>query len=96
MTKQTILVYAYHSTDCCAGFDWAPDTQGNRIDLMRTLREDEENLHCDSASLVTIRVPKCDNSEWITGLIDGELQDAIEVGSVGHILARFHREACDE
>ncbi len=86
-TKMPIVVYAFHA-EGYGGFDWAPDTVENRGILKGALIHDLTHLNYTTGTLVSLSV-KIDPAE-ITDLLEGELQDAIEVGSIGHIIARYY------
>lgn len=91
--KQRVIVYAFHTFESGGGFDWAPDTRGNRIALMDTLLTDKKHGNYDSGTLVSLSIAEYNGDlEAVTDFFEGELQDAIEVGAVGHILGRFELE----
>jgi hypothetical protein len=87
--KIPILVYAFHAIDCCGGFDWAPDTPENRGIFREALANDLIGQNYNTGTLVALSVLDHDDRRAITECIEGELQDAIEVGTVGRIIARF-------
>lgn len=82
-----------------SGFDWEPthDRTGTRLirDRFHTFAGNPRLVGSTSVfTLATLKVagyaPDQAGRTRITDLIDGELQDAIAAGLVGHILNRFH------
>jgi hypothetical protein len=90
-TKIPVVVYAFHA-EGYGGFTWAPDTEDNRVALRDELILDLTCRSYETGTLVSLSVPDLAPS-MVTDLLEGELQDAIEVGSVGHIITRFYTTA---
>ena len=87
-----VLVYAYHA-EGYGGFDWCPDTAENRAVLRDALILDLSHANYQTGTLVTLTIKEpAENREHITEFLEGEWQDAIETGRVGHILARYSLE----
>jgi hypothetical protein len=91
--KVPVLVYAYHTFESGGGFDWAPFTDENLRILTETLATDRDHGNYDSGTLVSLSIARNGQSiEEVTEFFEWQLQDAIEVGTVGHIIARFNFE----
>jgi hypothetical protein len=93
MSTMPILIYAFHTTDEGGGFDWCPDTPDNREVLRQHLVYDLTHRNYQTGTLVTLTLKQVPE-DWspITPFLEGEWQDAVEVGAVGHIIARFSQE----
>ena len=88
--KIPIIVYAFHTPDSCGGFYWHSDTPENRLQMRDyLLNADFVNKNYSTGVLVALSI--VGPPEKITETIEGELQDAIEVGLVGRILARYYQ-----
>lgn len=95
--KVPVLVYAFHTFESGGGFSWLPDTPDNRDLLLSALRFDLAHKNYDSGTLVSMHVPEYgDDRQAVTDLFEWQLQDAIEVGRIGHIIERFSHEPVDQ
>lgn len=91
--KIPIVIYAFHLTDSCGGFMWAVDTPEHRTLYRLQMQRDRRAKDYDSGTVAVLSVPDYGfDIEQVSRLLEGELQDALEVGSIGHIVARFNDE----
>lgn len=94
-SKVPILIYAFHA-EGYGGFDWAPDTHENRTLLAQAMSRDVAFANYTTGTLVTLFLAPHGDRDTVTDFIEGELQDAIEVGAVGHIIGRFNLSPIDD
>jgi hypothetical protein len=98
--KTEILIHAWHVWESSGGFDWAPNTGeygDSDVEALTLAHEESISIYgATSSALVTLKVAGYANTDEarqsITDLLEGELQDAIEVGRIGHIISRFNNE----
>lgn len=90
--KVPLIVYAFHTTDESGGFLWAPDNEQARASFIELIDFDEHSRNYETGTLVSLSVRPYESLEECTSIFEGELQDAIEVGAVGHIIKRYTLE----
>lgn len=95
--KTPIVVYAWHVFESSGGFLWDVATPESIAALAVEFERDRLVNGITSATLLTLSVAgygtDLNSRLSITEYFEGQLQDAFEVGWVGHILARHNSEA---
>lgn len=95
--KRPILVYAFHTTDSGGGFNWAPHTDENYEALRNALEFDRDARNYETGTLVSLSVASTlEDLDEVTMFFEWALADAIEVGTVGHIIARYSLSPIDD
>lgn len=96
--KTEIIVHAWHVWESSGGFEWAPTTSATDVEALTNAHEDAASIFgATSSTLLTLKVAGYSSTDLdarlcITEYLDGELQDAMEMGQVGHIISRFNNE----
>jgi hypothetical protein len=102
--KTEIMIHAWHVWESSGGFDWAPTTgpyAAADIEALTNAHDEAISIYgATSSTLCTLKVAGYGNGnvfarQRITDLLEGQLQDAIEVGRIGHIISRFNNEPED-
>jgi hypothetical protein len=101
--KTEIMIHAWHVWESSGGFDWAPTTgeyAAADIEALTNAHDEAISIYgATSSTLCTLKVagysPNEQDRQSITDFLEGQLQDAIEVGRIGHIISRFNNEPED-
>jgi hypothetical protein len=100
--KTEIIIHAWHVWESSGGFEWAPTTSFEDVEALTNAHHEAVSIFgATSSTLCTLKVAGYSATDQaarqsITDFIDGELQDAIEIGVVGHILGKFSVEPVAE
>lgn len=89
--KQKIVVYAFHLYESSGGFFWMPFSDANVKTLLEEMEKDRSQGGATSGAVAVLSVLACSPDE-VTKLLEGELQDALEVGALGQIIKRYSDE----
>ena len=95
--KSPVVVYAFHTEDSSGGFFWAPDVPENRAALLSEWEKDRDfgDTTSGTVALFQLKPWLTDEAGTVAQFIEWELQDSLEMGYVGKILARYNREGED-
>jgi len=100
--KTEILIHAWHVWESSGGFEWAPTTSTADVEALTNAHEDAASIYgATSSTLATLKVAGYSATDWkirqnITEFLEGGIQDALEVGRIGHIISRFNNEPLEE
>jgi hypothetical protein len=88
--KRAVTVYAFHTADSCGGFFWAESSNDSDVSaLVAEFEADAAARNYETGVLCELRVIESLAGEELTRYLEGEIQDAIEVGSIGRVLRRY-------
>jgi hypothetical protein len=95
--KTEIIVHAWHVWESSGGFDWAVTSNARDVEILTNAHENAAAVYgATSSTLCTLKVTGYRDSETarqnITDFLEWGIQDAIEVGRLGHIISRFNNE----